>query len=712
MEYELKTQDKKGAGQSSRPVRGFNELPQDWPDHLNHEAHVDPITKVVPAGRALLDFLMPGETFEQFCWWLLTKERKLHGCQRLGGSGTAQGGIDLFAYDEQFPELLNVYECKAWTSFTPARLTKAISEFLKSEWAPITKSFTLIIAQEEIGRALASRWQTERQRLKFAGIEADLWAADSLTEKVQAFPDVLSEFFPGAHVETFGNIWMQRVGFIEALSKALYDRRPLIADRARQLLAASVASGESDSTEAHVGFMQSLGGSWQALPSTFIVDGSFRRGTLNGRHWMYRGPWFSLSAMLPDKSSVGASAAFNFTQGDLKGITLTAGNDWLLKNFLFSAGTPLAERRGFVLGLMPGVEGEYVIDLPNSRLTLRAEIAQEMANVADLLTVVVRDALRSIEESWSAADFPFINWDGARKVALGAIQRTVWNEVGRFAEAHDNEKGDTPWHMFDGSRNVLKPWNDQPNKDYDAGYHAVITSSDDLSFSSNDEVTLLWEPDDLVSNRAPSSRGWWPCEETLRWLNNSLLPEVKRTVLEREYGAWWRRVLKPRKYREFSEYLDEIFIVRDIRTSSLVHDGCIAMDVIAALKELQYFYAGLRSRDLYLSQQSVELLYKSIAILATGGRGYLGYVASSLGLRPPPANHSELIVAVNNLVESGQIVANTSVADYGLRAMLELLGDSEEWLTTSQSASVKKMLLPLAEIRDDAMLARRHSSSA
>lgn len=174
------------------------ELPQEWPDHLHAKATVKPVERVFYRGEFLLDFArMPAATFEQFCWSLLTKEQSLHGCQRLGKNGAEQGGIDLFAYDERFIDKLNVYECKAWKKFDSKRLTEAIDRFLHGQWKKDARSFTLILAQEDLGEPLARRWDIERKRLRQSGIEGELWTAHHLTQKIQSYPDLLQSFFQG-----------------------------------------------------------------------------------------------------------------------------------------------------------------------------------------------------------------------------------------------------------------------------------------------------------------------------------------------------------------------------------------------------------------------------------------------------------------------------------------------------------------------------------
>ncbi|SOZ39673.1 hypothetical protein [Cupriavidus neocaledonicus] len=390
----------------------LSDLPQEWPEFLAPDAPVSASKAAPPLGEPLLDFsAMSGTTFEQFCWWLLRKDYRLAGCKRLGGEGKAQGGIDLFAFDAQGISRLSVFECKAWKTFDPTRLTKAIDAFLQGPWAASTRTFTMIVAQQDMGGGqLALRWKTEKERLKQAGIEGDLWTAHTLTQRVQNYPDILSKFFPWHSIELFANRWMERVSFYEVVSKAFFDPRESVARWARDLFAqigtsspehrAALPGAQSDSVESDDdGY----------LASSLEIDGVCRQVNRHGNSWHFKGPWFSLSAVLPDRRFARASAAISFARPDLSGITLTVDHTWLLRKFLFGSNAPLTPTyRGFIAGVLPQNAQQYLVDLPNCRIFFQEEGAREISHVADLLTNVMRDALVELEKAWSAVDFPFV----------------------------------------------------------------------------------------------------------------------------------------------------------------------------------------------------------------------------------------------------------------------------------------------------------------
>ncbi|VWB77804.1 hypothetical protein [Burkholderia lata] len=695
-----------------------HDLPNEWPKHLADDAKVSPIEAVPPIGTPLLDFTaMSPSTFEQFCWWLLRKNRALVGCKRLGGNGTPQDGIDLFAFDEQQPDKLHVFECKAWKDFTPANLTKAVDAFLGGCWAESTITFTIILAQQDIGAALGRRWQTERQRLKQAGIEGEIWTAHSLTLMIQAYPDILSKFFPWPSVELYANQWMQRVSFYELVSKAFFDPRERVASWAREL---SMRPGENNFQDPNKNYsaedIESDHCHRKNVPSSdgagklpLIIDGEYRQVNQHGGGWHFKGPWFSMSVILPGQRFTHASAAITFNRPDLNGMTLTVDHKWLLKRFLFEKESPLTSQyRGFVVGVMHGNHQQYLIDLPNCRMFLQEDGVQEIAGVADLLTDAMRRSLCMLERAWSAVDFPFVMRSG-KKVALAAIDANVWSEIGWFAEEHDVSKGNTEWHMFDGDRQVLKPFHDKDNENFDAGYHGVFYAAEIDGLSYGREVILMWQPNGMQPDGEFSPRGWWSCEFAFRWLSEVLLPEVKRHVYRRYFNTRWKRLFNLKRANELAVRLDASFVVRDVRQPPLIRDGKWSVGIVQSAQELQRFFHGAGTPEPYIRQNEIEALYEAVALVAKGNRGYVGYAKSKLGLRDNPEGHAALIDAIHEHIREKRVVSNCLVVDNVFRAMLEMLDNSEAWLSDSDQERVRRCIAPFARIYDDATLVDRHT---
>ena len=515
-----------------------NSLPQEWEEHLNANAQIWPVEKIPAKDAHLLDFsAMHADTFEQFIWWLLQKRHTLAGCKRLGISGSPQWGIDLFAHDLLLPDKLIVFECKRYAKFEPTDLSDAVSMFLEGDWSKQVRVFILILSQKEIGGALGKRWAKEQARLKSHGIESELWDGHELTLKVQAYPDVLSKFFSMSCIQSFANEWMEKVAFHEELSRALQDPRPHISEMAKSI--ATRASGRI------------------IAQRQFVIDGTLRSATRLGASWQFKGPWFSLSAILPDQRSFYASAALSMTRPDISGVIIVLNHQWLMQNMLFaSASAPLINRyRGFIVNATkPESDENYVIDLPSCRLSMDEDGVRELIGVADVLTKEVEDALLKLEESWGARYFPFVKYAGT-KVALAAIDRRVWDEILRFTNEHDVSRGNGAWFMFDAAANVLKPYTERNSDEFAAGYHGIFYAHEEIEgLSYSREVIILWQPNDLRPSEQLSPRTWWSCETALQWLRDKLLPEVKRWIYEREFGSLPKRIFQQSVRRDFRSY--------------------------------------------------------------------------------------------------------------------------------------------------------------
>lgn len=431
-----------------------------------------------------------------------------------------------------------------------------------------------------------------------------------------------------------------------------------------------------------------------------------------GHNWSYKGPWFSISAILPGQQFSHPSVAINFNITDLAGLTLALGGRWLHDEMLFATGAPVThEHRGFVVGSVPGLAGQ-VIDLASARLRLPDEVVEELASVADTLSAEVLAAYLALESRWGAHGLPFVTWAGDR-VALGVIDRRAWDEIMAFTRAHDVTSGDGPWHMFDAAPNVMKPYVIHPERHggrFDTGYHGVFYASSEVDVElAEDRLAILWQPHDRDSNEELSARRWWPCDFAQRWLVDELLPEVRRWVLQREFPSLIDRLVSSKAISRFESTLESLIALRDLRHLPLLEDERLAVPTREAVERLQSFFNAAHSQPhAFIGIPVVEALYAALALLTRQGCGYIGYVAGSLGLSASPETHQELEMAILSQVREHKVVASAPVVDYALRAALEMLPEDGELMRPSTNDALRRALVPLARVHDDAELARRH----
>lgn len=659
-----------------------SKYPQDFPEHLSKNYDSGVCNDSPPAGRHQLPFeALNSEQFEQLCWWLIGKDHQVVGCQRLGGSGKEQDGIDLFAFDHFDTSALVVYECKCWQKFTVDKLKTAITNFLKGHWATQASSFTLIVAQKSIDN-LAKEWPIQRDRLHKAGIKAELLTGIHLTERIQRFPDILSKFFPGADHAAFGNEWMQRVGFIERLNKALVDPRPGIAKTAEDFLETS--NDETELTSEH----------------------QFQN------NWSLKSPWIYLSCILPQGQFYPGSALIILNRDDLMGASITIDQKWLLENFIGVPGAPLKHKyRPFINGELPSSPGEkekYIIDLKNCRCTLSTEGAKDLAYAADRLTAVFLDSLKRREEAWGASNFPFVH-AGDIRIALCTMPKWLWRDILKFSQVHDYENGNTEWHCFDAASGALKPYTKESNEKYKRGYHGIFYVSEDLDeLTYGDKIALLWSPPDIHFDNEISPQNWWSCEYALKWVQDELIPEIGNWLVRQSFNEIRFLFSRRKKKREQLIWWKENALIKDVRAKPLqLNQRFMSIGPFATVEILQSYFSPFNSD--FISADEMAALYRALIILLKSGRGYTGYIAGNLSLQNTIETHSEIATVLEQRIASNYLRINSFSVDYSLRAMMEIIGNEDSWMSDNDRNIVFDALKPFMEHYDRGLLRKRHS---
>ncbi len=652
--------------------------PNDRPQHLQDDAAVNPIFVETPVGCHTLDFTrMDSVQFEQFCWWLLRKDFNLMGCQLIGASGHSQGGIDLFAHDKLRPEQLVVFECKCWRKLTATELKATIARFMNGAWCEPGTRYVLIVAQENLGTC-ALTWKKESAKLREKGIECEFWTAVHLTKEVQRFPDIIAKFFTPAAAQTFGNEWMQKVGFIERLHKAMTDERAEVREVAYQYLKQTATTRENIEEIRHV-----------------------------GNSWQIDLPWVHLHALLPDKHTYPGSASIEIKKADTAGLLVVLSQRWFLNKLAGGQAAPLASPyRPFLVGKSNANKSDdaFVIDLENCRLSLPAEGLEELAYVADKFSAMFIAALEHKEKSWGAEDFPFIGKDGPY-VAICTVPAWLWQKIMDFAWAHDADAGDSEWHIFDKNRHHLKVLTTKPHVAFDLGYHGIFYPRKNLEeISFKEDIVLVWQPP--MAEDDCEARKWMFCGQALQWLTGKLLPAVGNWLEER--GARQKGLFGRQKYRqEFAIWWRDNAEIRDLRTPPLLKNQRYRhLGLMVTLGELQS-ELHVESRRIYLTTAQIKALYQALLVILQGGFGYAGYIASNLGIKA--SSHQEIIVALHGRIEQEELTINNFSLDCVLRAFREALKDDDTWLDATSKQAIFTALTPIMEFVDMCNLFKRHT---
>ncbi|WP_447652277.1 hypothetical protein [Pseudomonas abietaniphila] len=621
---------------------------------------------------------MSGEQFEQLCWWLLRKDHDLVGCQMLGKQGKkSQDGIDLFAFHRSRPDALRVFECKCWKRFTPGVLRDTVDRFLSGQWVSTTRAFTLILSRSGV-QGLSEEWIEARRKLNDLGIEADLWTAEHLTERLQSAPDVISRFFGDTAAARWGADWMRRVAFHDSLLQALEDSRPHVSELALDFI------GQDRGTNEELVMCHA-----------------------NDQSWFMRRPWIEISALLPvgKKFQYPGSAIISLKLPDTAGVDVVLDQKWMLKNLLGHSGSLVSPKaRPFLKGRLAGDKTDEIIELNHCRFIIPPEALSQIITASDALSDAYLNSLRQQEVEWGSTGFPVVVWNGPQ-VALCKVERRVWDWILQFANHHDVRKGSTEWHIFHEARDRIMPH-------CELGYRGIFWGVNIPDFCDEDEIAILWDPS-FLDGRS-DRRASWACDETYTWIQNELLPAVGGWICINRFTRL-QRWLHPKATREEMAHIQDIWtsawLSRDVRNIHLMHGEAFrSLGLFETLSRLQGFYSNMeRCSRAHFSFDACLGLYQTLLCLLDGERGHAPYMAGNLGLGGICRDHSALKTHLGERMKSGTIVTEPTAIEYVMRTMLEAVSENDGWIDSRTRDAAFDSLRPWMEFHDRQLLIERHS---
>lgn len=160
--------------------------------------------------------LQPGESFpftrldpykfQDLCRDLFETEKPITTCYVYGTYGQTQYGIDLLSLRHDGG--IEVGQCKRYTDFPPTRIRKATDDF----WPYVDywlerglKRFILFVACDMSKTAQAEEILAQRARFAAHGVEYEVWAASTITNKLRTQPGLVATYCEPAEV------WQPRI---------------------------------------------------------------------------------------------------------------------------------------------------------------------------------------------------------------------------------------------------------------------------------------------------------------------------------------------------------------------------------------------------------------------------------------------------------------------------------------------------------------------
>ncbi|KJV39734.1 hypothetical protein [Acinetobacter brisouii] len=631
----------------------------------------------IPFDAITLPFTqLTSEQFEQYCEWLLYKDKELTNVHRIKGNGHYQGGLDICANISKSPQKLVAYECKCWTNLSIQELDSSFKKFQKNDLVQKIKKYVIILAQEEVPRNIRKKWDHINSELHSLGIEAELWTGETLTIKSQPYPDIISKFFPMALEIHFYNEWMQRTHFIETLHKALID--PIETNR-----------------EAANEFLHFSSLNYSDFDETFYENGN----------WVIKKQWIEISALLPMQSNVG-SATITIKTHDSHGVSVILENKWMLENFLGNSGQPIDSRyRPFYIG--NSSNQTEIIDLQNCRFNLPREAIQQISEVADNFTKVYLTAIQKLEDEWQAFNFPFVLWHGQTHIALCTVSKEIWDLMIKFTNVHDVDMGNTEWHIFSASRNFIQLYTGEKNKPIEDVYHGMFWAENIENLNGDDELTLLWQPP--IGKIPISQQKWWSCQTSFEWITKKLIPKVIEWHSKKKLFSYFINFFK--KNNTLSNFEDFGYI-RDIREFSLKRDYNFRnLGILKTIEVLQEFYISPKNSRAFFTTDEIAQLYLCLISLVEKERGHFSYISSKLDFYNENfSNLKSLLSSLRGRIQEKKFLMNNREIEHIFRVMAECISFDESWIDFRLKEEIFSNLEPFMKFHDHQQLIDRYSS--
>ena len=142
------------------------------------------------------------QDFEKLCYRLVRTMSTVEDCGQYGVPGEAQSGIDIIARIKGATKYA-VYQCKNECDFGPAKIKRAVSDFIEGEWRDKSSLFVLCTQESMRSTTRAQEIETQAQVLAIHNVLFQQWDREELSLQLKAHPDIVDDFFGRTWVEAF-----------------------------------------------------------------------------------------------------------------------------------------------------------------------------------------------------------------------------------------------------------------------------------------------------------------------------------------------------------------------------------------------------------------------------------------------------------------------------------------------------------------------------
>lgn len=561
---------------------------------------------------------------------------------RYGKSGSTQDGIDVMVIDPSVRKC-DYYEGKRWARVVKGHITAWVDKFLDGQHAADARKFVLCTTFNVFEvTELALEWKECAKRLAARQIDGHLW--------------------DGQHIH-----------------QLLRRRRPIVSE----LFGDDVAD-RFCVTDFHV----------PADPP--VPEFEAKRIGQCGRTLSLKNVSIACEVLLPSDDEMSSGAILSFARRDLSGISISISGKELVRWMQWRVHAGSEDERPYAIPMIDD----------STRVVLTANSARLVLNQEEILHLdwVLQTAWNSFyktatEQLTRYRCGRFRRLRGSKgPFVLASVDRTLWQAMLAFANAHDVADGDSPWHIFDSAPGCLKVYTQQATSRFDRGYHAILYAYDvgGIWLPWESSVAIGWQvPDDCGSPADVSIRGNWDAEFTHDWLLEEFIPEVLRwhdsspSRPASERRLWSGRAVQPVPPRtlDVSSFASSSAIGLTLRTVPDLLD-----ELRQCVGALQAHFTGRRSGAPIEPALSKSVLIVIDRVLTFAKLSYEGYLRGALRLR----TEENLVDAVSARVRTCDATTSASEMDFMLRGLLEVM-DAVIMAPAGEWRAIAAMLQPLLD---------------
>lgn len=424
-----------------------------------------------------------------------------------------------------------------------------------------------------------------------------------------------------------------------------------------------------------------------------------REESRNGQSVSLYNRSIACSIVLPSGINRNLSAALSFARADVSGISmalsareLVGWSQWR-RHADASMDRPYAVAHGTR-------KGAYLLMGSRVRLTLEATEVADLDWILERAWRHIHDACREQVAAWRSLDFePIGHYPQA--IALLSIRPWFWQRMLDFARAHDIDRGEGPWHMFDAASGCLKVYSDSDGERFDRGYHAILYAHVEgtIWLGAPGDVLVGWRPADT---RAPCSvRGQWDARYTHDWLLEEMIPEVVRWIGGRRavqrQRMWWQWL--PRRTQGDLPPVSELAWSRarvGVTSSSPEASNKALIGHVHVLQS----HVTCQQSDVPLDSVCMRNVLDCIdCALPFASLPTESYLRGNLGLQ----GHEDLSLSIRRKANGMASTVHYPAMDFALRALIEVLSYAPD-LPGSSRGHVFQLLKPLRDRCDEDIL--------